>query len=127
MANNVKHFAINANDLDRARRFYEKVFGWKFQAWGPPGFLLIETGGDKDSGVRGALQLRRELLPGKPMVGFECTIGVPDVDKVAAVVRAAGGRIVMEKTTITGVCDLIFFEDPEGNVAGAAQYDPKAE
>jgi predicted enzyme related to lactoylglutathione lyase len=29
---NIAHFAINADNIDRARRFYEKVFGWKFSA-----------------------------------------------------------------------------------------------
>ncbi len=29
---NVRHFAINADDLPRARRFYERVFAWSFQA-----------------------------------------------------------------------------------------------
>ncbi len=45
----VAHFAINANDVDRAKRFYERVFGWKFNAWGPPGFdtarAVIANGG----------------------------------------------------------------------------------
>ena len=40
----VAHFAINADDLPRARRFYEQVFGWTFQAWGPPGFYMIDSG-----------------------------------------------------------------------------------
>ena len=33
----------------------------------------------------------------------------------------------MEKATIPGVGDLIFFQDPDGNVAGAMRYDRKAE
>jgi len=126
MANDLKHFAINADDVTRARRFYQKVFGWKIEPWGPPGFFQVATSSGPDA-VRGALQGRRELLPGKRMVGFECTFGVADVDKVAQAVRENGGRIVMEKTTIVGVGDLIFFEDSEGNVAGAMRYDPKAE
>lgn len=126
MPASLAHFAINANDVDRARRFYEKVFGWTFEAWGPPGFLLIHAG-TATRPLGGALQQRRELLPGKAMVGFECTFAVPNVDQTAEAVRAAGGRIVMEKTTISGVCDLIFFEDPEGNVLGAATYDPGVE
>ena len=32
--NNVAHFAITATDVDRARAFYEAVFGWRFEAWG---------------------------------------------------------------------------------------------
>lgn len=33
----------------------------------------------------------------------------------------------MERTTIAGVGHLIFFEDTEGNIAGAMQYDSGAE
>ena len=127
MANDIRHFAINADDLARARRFYEGVFGWKFESWGPPNFFLIKTGTEKEPGIQGALQGRRELIPGKPMIGYECSIAVDDVDQVAAAVRANGGRVLMERTTIVTVGHLIFFEDTEGNVAGAMQYDPKAE
>ncbi|HET9315386.1 MAG TPA: VOC family protein, partial [Vicinamibacteria bacterium] len=69
---NVRHFAINADDLPRARRFYERVFAWKFEPWGPPGFFQIATG-DK-GGPIGALQQRRELVKGLRTNGFECTI-----------------------------------------------------
>src|SRR4051812_9207996 len=57
-AANVKHVAISADDLPRARRFYERVFGWQFKPWGPPGFLLITTGTDEEPGILGALQGR---------------------------------------------------------------------
>ena len=50
-----------------------------------------------------------------------------DVDATAAAVTAAGGRIVMPRTTIAGVGHLIFFTDPGGNVVGAMQYDEAAE
>src|SRR4029079_8384997 len=126
MANEVRHFAINADDLDRARRFYQKVFKWKIEPWGPPGFFHIRTSGGKEA-VLGALQGRRELLPGQRMIGYECTIAVEDVDQVARAVKANGGRILMEKTTIVGLGDLIFFTDTEGNVAGAMRYDSAAE
>ena len=119
---NVRHFAINADDVPRARAFYERVFRWTFEPWGPPGFFMISTG-DSEGRPLGSLQGRRELVPGHRMTGFECTIAVADdVDVVAAAVKANGGRILMEKATIPGVGDLIFFEDPEGNVAGAMRY-----
>jgi predicted enzyme related to lactoylglutathione lyase len=66
------------------------------------------------------------LLDGRPTVGYECTIEVDDLDATAAAVTAAGGRVVMPRTTIAGVGDLIFFADPAGNVAGAIRYDPSA-
>jgi len=127
MASNVAHFAINADNVDRARKFYEKVFGWKFNAWGPPGFYMIETGAPAGPDLRGSLQKRRELLPGKPMIGFECTISVADIDATTAAVEASGGKVIMKRVTIAGVGHLIFFEDTEGNVAGAMQYDVNAQ
>ena len=123
MPNNVKHFAISADDVPRARKFYEQTFGWKFQPWGPPGFYLIQTGTDADPGVHGALQGRREIVAGKPMYGFECTLGVDSIDDTIAAIEANGGKIVMPKFEIPTVGTLIFFEDTEGTVVGAMQYE----
>src|SRR3954452_11470503 len=81
MPTQVAHFAINANDVSRARSFYENVFGWKFAAWGPPGFYMIETDAAPASvPLRGSLQKRREIVPGVAMHGFECTISVDNID-----------------------------------------------
>ena len=124
MPNNLKHFAIHADDLRRARGFYENVFGWNFRPWGPPNFFLIKTGTDGDPGVQGALQKRRELVEGKPMFGFECTVSVSSVDDTAKAVGANGGKIIMPKVEIPTVGQLIFFEDTEGTIVGAMQYDP---
>lgn len=121
--NELSHFAINADDVDRARRFYGSLFGWTFEPFGPPGFFRIHTAEGGPPGPLGALQQRRELVPGRVSAGFECTIAVADVDAVARAVVAGGGRVVMDKTTIAGVGELIFFEDPEGNLAGAMRYD----
>src|SRR6185295_2616003 len=117
---NLAHFAINADDTARARRFYEKVFDWEFASWGPPDFFQIATG---EEGVYGALQKRREIVKGKPFFSFECTIAVDDVAAVAAAVQKNGGKIVMKECTIDGVGRLLFFEDTEGNIAGAMQYE----
>jgi predicted enzyme related to lactoylglutathione lyase len=125
-ANHVAHFAINVGDVSRARSFYEKVFGWRFEAWGPPGFFQITTATGGTPGPLGALQKRRELIPGQPTVGFECTVAVADVDAVAATVVANGGTILIPKVLIPTVGHLIFFRDPEGNAVGAMQYDANA-
>jgi uncharacterized protein len=124
--NHVAHFAINADDVSRARSFYGKVFGWRFEAWGPPGFFQIQTADGGTPGPLGALQKRRELIAGQPTVGFECTVAVADVDAVAAAVVANGGTILIPKVLIPTVGHLIFFRDPEGNAVGAMQYDSKA-
>jgi predicted enzyme related to lactoylglutathione lyase len=123
----VAHFAINADDVNRARRFYERVFGWRFEPWGPPGFFQIQTPTGGKPGILGALQKRRELVPGQTTIGYECSISVADVDAVAATVVANGGTILIPRTLIPTVGYLIFFRDPEGNVAGAMQFDANAQ
>jgi predicted enzyme related to lactoylglutathione lyase len=122
----VGHFGINADDVAVARRFYSSVFGWTFEPWGPPGFFHIRTREGDPPGMQAALQARRDL-PGHRVVGFECTVSVDDVDAVAAAVRAEGGEILMEKTTIAGVGDLVWFADPSGNVVGAMRYHADAD
>lgn len=120
----IRHFSINADDVARARRFYEKIFGWTFEPWGPPDFWMIGMGGGD---VQGSLQRRRDLAPGLKLNALECTFAVDDVEKVAAAVRSSGGRVLMEPTILTGIGTLIFFQDTEGNVAGAMRYDAAAE
>jgi uncharacterized protein len=118
------HFAINADDVDKSRAFYRRVFGWKFAAWGPPGFYQIEIPG---SSVRGALQQRRELVPGQRMLGLEGTFAVDSIDATEKAVLAAGGKVLLARSVITGVGSLMFFADPSGNAFGAMQYDTSAE
>jgi uncharacterized protein len=123
MPNNLSHFAINADDLKRARRFYENVFGWQFEAWGPPGFYLIHTGTPGAPGVLGALQQRRELVPGQKTIGYECSVSVDSVDAIAKATEANGGKIIMAKTILPTVGELVWIQDPEGNVLGAMKYE----
>ena len=120
MPNDLAHFAIHANDCERAKRFYETVFGWQFNAWGPPGFWLIQT---SKGAVGGSLQQRQHAVTGRGMTGFECTIGVEDVREIAAAVEKAGGKVVMKPFVIERVGTLIQFEDTEGNSVSAMQYE----
>jgi hypothetical protein len=117
----LRHFAINADDVQRAKGFYESVFGWTFQPWGPPDFYQIQGAGQ---GFGGALHGRREIKPGARMIGFEVTMGVDDIDATIAAVEAAGGKVVMGPHHIGTVGTVIYFEDTEGNLVGAMQYDP---
>ena len=125
MSNNIHFFAINADDVSRARKFYEKVFGWSFEPWGPPNFYLIETGKEK-SAVRGGLQERRELARDQKMIGFECTISVASIDQAIRAIEANGGRLAAPKAHIPTVGTVAYFFDTEGNVAGIIQPERNA-
>lgn len=115
----LRHFAINADDVKRARRFYQAVMGWTSEPWGPPDFFQIHDAGE---GLLGALQQRREV-GGRPMPGLEITLGVTDLAATIAAIESNGGRLLMQPFRIEGVGELVYFEDSEGNVVGAMQYD----
>lgn len=118
MTAHLTHFAINADDVEATRTFYEQALGWTFHPWGPPGFYQIQTGPDDDPGVGGAMQQRRELIDGTPTIGVEPTFEVDDLDAATTAVAAAGGETLMERFTISGVGHLMFFRDPSGNAIG---------
>ncbi len=120
MPNDVAHFAIHADDCARAKRFYESVFNWSFNAWGPPDFWLIQT---SPGAVGGSLQKRQHAAGDRGMRGYECTIGVDDVRATAAAVEKAGGTVTMQPFLIERVGMLIQFEDTEGNSVCAMQYE----
>ena len=120
---NVERFTINANNVTRARRFYADVFQWKFEPWGPPDFFVITTGNAEAPGIKGALRKRHEIIPGRPIHGFECSISVEDIKVTVSAIKAHGGKIVVPKTRIPGVGTLVMFEDTEGNIVTAIQYE----
>ena len=88
MPNNLASFAIHVDDVDRARAFYEAVFAWAFEPWGPPGFYLIHTGDETSPGVQGLMHKRLAPRNGTGLNGFEVTFSVDDVDRVCG----GGGR-----------------------------------
>ncbi|HLK25180.1 MAG TPA: VOC family protein [Caulobacteraceae bacterium] len=123
MPNHLSSFAIHAEDPDRARAFYEAVFGWRFEPWGPPGFYLIDTGDGAPQGVQGIMhgRVQRTVTP-----GVEVTFSASDLDAIIAAVEANGGKMIMQKSAIPTVGTLIRFLDPEGNDIGAMKRETPA-
>ncbi|MEL6107492.1 MAG: VOC family protein [Planctomycetota bacterium] len=120
-ANNVAHFAIHADDVERAKSFYENTFGWQFTEWGPPGFYLIQTGNESSPGIRGALQIRQEPV-GTGFNGFECSISVENIKQSTAAIIENGGNIVLQEVEIPMVGRIVKFSDTESNIACVVQY-----
>ncbi len=117
MPNKLAHFAIEAENVDRARVFYETVFGWTFEPWGPPGSYLIQN-----AGVHGALQSRREPMPAGRK-GYECSFAVDDLDRSIQLIRNSGGWVDDHIHTIPTVGRLVSFRDTEQNQALIIQYE----
>jgi predicted enzyme related to lactoylglutathione lyase len=123
MPNNIVHFAIHADDVERARHFYEAVFGWRFEAWGPPGFYNVITGTDDRPGIHGALHGRDTPLSGSGVRGFTCTVAVDDLVAIRERVASNGGTVVHSEIAIPTVGTLVGFLDTEGNEVTAMVYE----
>lgn len=126
----VVHFAIYCDDPDRAIAFYTAVFGWTFEAWGPPGYWKI--GSDEPfegpGFVFGALTQRSEPRAEGAPNAWRCTVSVPDLDEAMAAVEEHGGAVRPPAATIPGVGRVVEFFDPEGNLACLMEYaegDPR--
>jgi predicted enzyme related to lactoylglutathione lyase len=123
MANSVTHFELFAGDVERARKFYEGVFGWTFEVAGPPGFYLIVTGPESDPGLtHGLIATRRGPAAPGALNSFRCTISVRSIADTMAAIQAAGGTIRGSVTEIPEVGRVVEFADTEGNVACVMQH-----
>mgnify|MGYP003639196088 CR=1 FL=1 len=124
--NNISHFAIYIDDIDRAKKFYANLFGWEFNSFGPGDFLQIINSESENAPPIGALQARKYSPIQEKVIGFECSIEVDDIDNIQKNIQENGGRIVMPKTAIPHVGWLVKFIDTEDNIVCAIQYDQKA-
>lgn len=122
-AQNVSHFAIECDDVERAKAFYAAVFGWEINPWGPPNYYLITTGTPDRPGILGDLRERHHRLAegAGAVTGYVCTINVVSLVQVLAAVEAHGGRIHSRPYLIEGVGTVAYIEDSEGNRVGLMQ------
>lgn len=130
MANRVVHFDISAQDIERAKKFYETAFGWEINKYEGEEdiegmtYLLVKTGSKDETGINGGMMLRSENPNTGQEKAFICTIDVPDIDQAIEKVKAAGGKITMEKTEMKGIGWFAAAEDSEGNFINLMQGSP---
>jgi predicted enzyme related to lactoylglutathione lyase len=127
MKNKLIHFAIHIEDMERAKSFYDGVFDWGFNSYGPSDFLQIKADKSENGELIGALQSRNYSPVPEKLIGLECTISVENVDDIIDRVKQNGGQMVMEKTVIPFVGWVAKFLDTEGNLMCAMQFDNNAE
>ena len=125
----VIHFEVHASDPTRIIPYYEKMFGWRFEAYtGGWEYWLIRTGDASRPGIDGGLLRRRgaAAADGQPVNSFVCTVDVPSLDDALATSAALGGTVAAPRMAIPGVGHLAYVKDPDGNILGLMQDDPSA-
>jgi predicted enzyme related to lactoylglutathione lyase len=123
MDHTLVHFEIPANNVEKLRKFYVELFGWKIEKMpGPMGYWTIgtvpvdETMAPIRPGVNGGLY-KKERPENKP-VNY---ISVESIDRYLEKVKALGGKIVQEKQEVPGVGWIAIALDPEGNQVAMLQ------
>lgn len=124
MANRVIHFEIQADDLARAKAFYEKTFSWKIEQMmtkdkGGMDYWGLKTGEEGTVGINGGMYARGDAS--EALHTYDCTIEVTDIDVAIAAVKANGGKILREKSEIPTVGWFARALDTEGNKLGLMQ------
>jgi predicted enzyme related to lactoylglutathione lyase len=118
----IVHFELNVKNIEKAIKFYENVFDWKFEKWNAPmDYWLIMTGDDNEQGIDGGLGLEEENFP-----SVVNTVDVDNVDDVVKKVEVNGGTILRPKHAVPGVGWLAYIQDSEGIVTGVMQEDINA-
>ena len=111
------HFEIPADDVEKLRKFYSKLFGWKIEKTpGPMDYWMIQTvpidekGMPIRPGVNGGMMKRQN--PDHKPVNY---IAVESVDEYSKKIEALGGKVIVPKMEVLGIGWWAFAVDPEGN------------
>lgn len=118
----IVHFNIPADDVQRAKKFYSALLGWKFDAIPEMQYNLITTTNlDGTPGVGGGMGKRME--PSQRIMNF---FGVPSLDAAIGQVNSLGGKVVSEKMAVPGMGFLVTCMDTEGNPIGLWEENNQA-
>jgi predicted enzyme related to lactoylglutathione lyase len=87
MSNSIVHFEIPADDVERAKKFYQEALGWKISDPWNMMYWLVETKEKGAEGINGGLMKR--MHPSQPFMNY---IAVDSIDEALKKVEAAGGE-----------------------------------
>ncbi len=111
MGKEINHIELSSKNLMETKKFYSRLFGWKFDMYGD-GYAMFKTSA---KGVGGGFNLSNKVNPGTTM--FYVTVqNIPDAQKKAVTL---GGKIGKRKKAIGGGMGYWgTLKDPHGNVIG---------
>jgi predicted enzyme related to lactoylglutathione lyase len=119
----IVHFEMPADNVEKLRKFYADLFGWKIEkSPGPIPYWMIETvpvdekGMPLRPGVNGGMYKKDN--PERRPVNY---ISVESIDEYVEKIKAFGGTIVQPKQEVPTVGWIAVALDPEGNQFGMLQ------
>jgi predicted enzyme related to lactoylglutathione lyase len=114
MTNAINWFEIPATNFERAIEFYGKLFDAEIQVMPHPEYKYPMLPGDMQNGVSGGIVQGPGFEPSDkgPLIYLN---GGDDLSGPLSRIEAAGGKIVLPKTSIGSNGYMAHFIDTEGN------------
>ena len=120
----VVHFELPADNVERAKKFYQQAFQWdisQYPGMEYHGVLTSEIDQKtrmplKVGGINGGLTKRNNEVKNTVV-----TIEVDDIDAALRNVEKLGGKTIQKKTTVADMGFTGYFKDTEGNIVGLWQ------
>jgi predicted enzyme related to lactoylglutathione lyase len=114
MSTPICHIEINVKNLVRAKKFYSKVMGWKFQTM-MPGYAMFSLGKNMGGALSTGKAGTSSMLP---------YFHVRSIDRTLERAKALGAKVVTPKRKIGGDHGFMaHVRDSEGNTIGL--WNPK--
>ena len=125
---NLAYFEVPVDDLERAKKFYTSVFGWKITNTpmpNMPDYSSINTGKavmEKDMSQLNSGGMMKRMQPHLPITNY---VEVKNVDETLAKTKKMGGKQMGEVLTIPTVGRIAFIFDSENNFLGIWEPEKK--
>ena len=118
-------FEIPSDNIERAKKFYSELFGWKIEKWPgtetaeltsaatgqPMEYWMVTTTDDRGNKALGGGMMKRQM-PEHHITNY---IGVKSVDEYSSKVKNLGGKVVAPKHAVPGMGYFSLCLDTENN------------
>jgi predicted enzyme related to lactoylglutathione lyase len=123
----VIHFEIPADNLERAKKFYQSIFGWQLNdmpEMNYTGVTTVPTDSRHMPKEPGAINggMYKRTKPDELPVFY---INVPSIDDYLKKVERAGGKTILSKQKVSDMGFYARLSDTEGNVIGLWEHAMK--
>ena len=129
----IVHFENPSDDIERSKKFYNDLLGWKFDKFpSPPGskampegmeYWLISTVDDKGDEALGGGMMKRQMPQQQGITNY---FDVKSVQEYSAKVEQLGGKVISPKMPLPGMGYFAVCTDTENNGFGIFEMDNTA-
>ncbi|MGC1928269.1 MAG: VOC family protein [Candidatus Nitrosopolaris sp.] len=121
----IVHFEIPSDDIERSKKFYNELFGWKIEKLAsadnsqltsvtdgqPMEYWMVTTTDDKGNKALGGGMMKRQM-PEQQITNY---INVKSVDEYSSKVEKVGGKVVAPKHAVPRMGYFALCLDTENN------------